>query len=126
MMPTATKKITKINVKNIPCYVSIGVADEEKKMGQQLLVDVELSIDSAKVAETDSLKNTVSYTDIYKIVQTISQSKSYSLIETMAEELACTLLKNDIANEVKITVYKPHIPYKEFQGNVSVEVKRTK
>ncbi len=120
------KKITTINVEKIPCYCSIGIASEEKKMGQQLIVDVHLEIDSTKVSKSDSVSDTVSYVDVYNIVQKVGQSKSFSVIESLVDELASNILQLPLLVSVKVKVYKPHVPYKGFQGNVSVEVERKK
>ena len=120
------KKITKININDIPCYCSIGIASEEKKMGQKLIIDVAIEIDSTKASKTDSVSDTVSYVDINNIVQKIGQSKSFSVIESLAEELASNLLELSLIISAKVKVHKPHIPYKDFHGNVSVEVERTK
>ena len=120
------KKTTTINVENIPCYCSIGIAEEEKKMGQQLLIDVHLEIDSTKVSKSDSVNDTISYVDVYGIVQKTGQSKSFSVIEFLAEELASGILKLPLVTSLKVKVHKPHIPYKGFQGDVSVEVERKK
>lgn len=120
------KKITKININDIPCYCSIGIASEEKKMGQQLIVDVAVEIDSEKVSKTDSISDTVSYVDVYDIVQKAGQSKSFSVIEFLAEEIASDILQLSLIISAKVKVHKPHIPYKGFQGNVSVEVERRK
>ena len=119
-------KITTIHVQNILCYSSIGIHDEEKKLGQQLIIDVHVDIDSSKATSSDSVKDTFSYVDIYKTVQEIGKSKSYSLIEVLAEDIVSALLKNQIVNKVRIIVHKPHIQYPEFQGNVSVEITREK
>lgn len=119
------EKITKINIQNIPCYSSIGIHEEEKKMGQQLLIDVHLDIDASSIS-SDDISNTVSYIDIYEIVHNISKAKSYSLIEALAEEITEAILKKPLVKRVKVKVCKPHIPYPEFQGDVSVEVERGK
>ena len=119
-------KTTKINVTDIPCYCSIGIAPEEKKMGQELIVDISLEIDSTKASKSDNVADTVSYVDVYQTVQKTGQAKSYSLIEFFAEELASKLLQLSLVNSVRVKVYKPHIPYKDFHGNVSVEIERRK
>ena len=124
VVPTA--KITTINVEKIPCYCSIGIDNEEKKLGQKLAVDVYVDIDSSSAVNSDNVKSTFSYVDIYRIVQDIGKSKSHSLIETLAEEIVNELLKQSLVQKVKVKVHKPHIPYPEFQGNVSVEVERKK
>ena len=119
-----TNKITTINVEKIPCYCSIGIDPEERKIGQQLLVDVSVDIDSSSATSTDNINNTFSYVDIYKTVQKIGTSKPHSLIEALGEDIANALLKHPLVIKAKIKVHKPHIPYKEFQGNVSVEIER--
>ena len=119
-------KITKININDIPCYCSIGIAPEEKKMGQELIVDVAIEIDSTKVSKSDNVTDTVSYVDVFGIVQKVGQSKSFSVIEFLAEELASHILQLPLIISAKVKVHKPHIPYKDFHGNVSVEVERRK
>ena len=123
---STSNKTTTINVRNIPCYCSIGIDVEEKKLGQKLLIDVHLDINSAGVVKSDNIGNTFSYVDIYKTVQKVGKSKPHSLIEALAEDIASSLLEHPIALKAKIIVYKPHIPYPDFQGSVSVEVERTK
>ena len=120
------KKITKLNINDIPCYCSIGIATEEKKMGQRLFIDVHLEFDSAKVSKSDNIIDTVSYVDVYKTVQDTGKSKSFSVIEFLAEEIASNILQLALVTSVKVKVHKPHIPYADFQGNVSVEVERKK
>ena len=119
-------KVTTINVENIPCYCSIGIHDEEKKMGQKLFIDVHLDTDSSQVIISDDVKDTISYVDIYKTIQKIGQAKSHSLIEVLANEIATTLSKHPLVLRVKVKVRKPHIPFPEFEGDVSVEVEREK
>ena len=116
----------KIFVEQIPCYVSIGIHDEEKKMGQKLLIDVIVEIDSSKAIKSDDIKNTINYVDIYNTVQKVGKLKSYSLIETLAESILEAIIIHPSVKSAKIKVHKPHIPFPEFQGNVSVEVERTK
>lgn len=116
----------KINVEKIPCYVSIGIHDEEKKMGQKLLIDVYVEINSDKATKSDHVSNTFSYVDICKIVQDVGKIKSYSLIETLAESILEGIIKHPVVVSAKVRVHKPHIPFPDFQGNVSVEVERRK
>lgn len=124
-MKTITRKVTTINVCNIPCYCSIGIDSQEKRLGQKLLIDVHLDISSYRAVSTDDVKDTVSYVDVYKAIQEIGK-KSHSLIEALAEEIAAAFLKHPIILKARVIVHKPHIPYKDFYGDVSVEVTREK
>ena len=126
MQSSSSRKITTIHVESIPCYTAIGIDPEEKKLGQRLLVDVHLDIASFRAVATDNIKDTLSYVDVYKTIQQIGKSTSHSLIEALAEDIAEAFLKHPVVLEASIIVRKPHIPYKDFHGNVSVEVKRTK
>lgn len=118
-------QITKINVENIPCYSPIGIDSEERKTGQRLLISVYVDIDSSKITSSDTVNSTFSYVDIYKTVQETGKSP-HSLIESLAEDIARAVLKHPLVSLAKIKVHKPHIPYPEFQGNVSVEIERRK
>lgn len=119
------KTIT-INVENIPCYCSIGIHNEEKKMGQRLIIDAFLTVDLSRTVSSDDIKDTVSYVDIYKTVQRVAQSKPHSLIESLADEIVEALLSYSQGLKVRVKVHKPHIPFPEFQGDVSVEIERGK
>ncbi len=119
-----TQQLTTINIENIPCYCSIGIHDEEKKMGQELKIDVSFDIDSSKVTSSDKLNDTVSYTDVFDTIQKVSKSKPYSLVEVLTENIANSLLQNPKILKVKVRVRKPHIPFPGFQGDVSVEIER--
>jgi len=119
------RKITTINISNIPCYCPVGIDPQERKLGQKLFIDVHLEVSSYRAVSTDDVKDTVSYVDVYKAVQEIGK-KPHSLIETLAEEIATTFLKHHLVLKTKIIVRKPHIPYKDFYGDVSVEITREK
>ncbi|MBI2995694.1 MAG: dihydroneopterin aldolase [Candidatus Melainabacteria bacterium] len=123
---TVTRKTVTINIQNIPCYCSIGIDPKEKKLGQRLLIDVYLEISSFRAVTTDNVKDTISYVDVYKAIQKIGKDKSYSLIETLADEIAETFLKHPLVLKVRTKISKPHIPYPDFEGSVSVEVEREK
>lgn len=119
-------KIATVNVENVPCYCSIGVHDEEKKMGQKLLVDAYVDIDLSKAINSDNILDALSYVDVYKCIQRIGQSKSHSLIEVIADKVAETLLEYPLVVKARVRIHKPHIPFPEFHGDVSVEVERNK
>lgn len=43
-----------------------GVLEEEKKLGQKFLVDIDAYMELQKAGDTDNLADSVSYADIYK------------------------------------------------------------
>lgn len=119
-------QITRVNVENIPCYCSIGIDEKEKKTGQKLLIAVHADVESEPLNKSDNINDTLSYVEVFRTVQRVAQSKSHSLIETLAEDIAVGMLEHDLVVRVKVKIKKPHIPFPEFQGDVSVEVTREK
>lgn len=122
----ATNTLTRINVEDIPCYCEIGIDKEERELGQRLLIDVHVDVDSSRLSFSDDINDTFSYVGIHKTVQEVGKSKPHSLIEALAEDITNAILKHPLVYSVKVKVHKPHIPYPDFQGNVSVEVERKK
>jgi dihydroneopterin aldolase len=43
-----------------------GVKQEEKKLGQKFVIDVDAWMDLAPAGDSDDISHTVSYTDIYR------------------------------------------------------------
>lgn len=57
-----------------------GVKEEEKKLGQKFLVDVDAWLDLRKAGKTDCLSDTVSYTAIYRSLLLLIQLIPLSLL----------------------------------------------
>jgi dihydroneopterin aldolase len=54
-----------------------GVKQEEKKLGQKFVIDVDAWMDLAAAGDSDDIAHTVSYTDIYRCRAPISFSPSH-------------------------------------------------
>ena len=76
-----------IKINNLKFYTKNGVLPEERVLGQQLEVDIELRLDLAKAGKSDDVADTVSYAEVNeKISQTIT-TRSFNLIEAVASAL---------------------------------------
>lgn len=116
-----------IELEKIEIFAYHGVNPEENKNGQIFYIDAFLEIDKEPLFLEDNINNTVSYSDINKIIIKTCIEKTYKLIETLAENIAENLL--DLFPEiqsVKIRVSKPNAPIKGIFKNVAVVVKKTK
>jgi len=76
----------KIRVTNIRVYAYHGCLTEEKKIGSDYRVDVEIDADLSKSAETDQLGDTVDYVLLNHIVKE-EMSMSSHLLETVCERI---------------------------------------
>lgn len=102
-----------------------GVFDEERKLGQRFLVDLELYLDLGKAGRSDDLRDTLNYAELYETVRQLVEQESFRLIEALAEAVASRLLDTyTIINKLMVRVTKPHPPFHIHFEGVSVEIHR--
>lgn len=85
----------------------IGVEAWERQATQLLVISVELELDLAAAAGTDTLGETVDYTDACRRIRELATTGRFRLIETLAVRAADTLLEHTPADRVTVTVRKP-------------------
>lgn len=103
-----------------------GLLPEERKEGQEFLVDVELEADLLEAARRDNIELTVDYRRAYTMVQSVMEGEPQHLLETLAETIASHLLTLDRVTAVTIRIRKPQVKMPgplEFSG---VAIRRTK
>ncbi|WVZ65854.1 hypothetical protein U9M48_015153, partial [Paspalum notatum var. saurae] len=102
-----------------------GVKQEEKTLGQKFVVDVDAWMDLTTAGQTDSISDTVSYTDIYRIVKDVVEGPSQNLLESVAHRIAtATLLKFPQVSAVRVEVKKPHVAVQGIVDYLGVEIVR--
>ena len=114
-----------ISVKGIDSYTKIGVADNERAIGQSLKIDLEVYLDLSKAGQSDNLLDTVSYVELVNIVDSVSQEKDYKLLEHFATRICENIFqKFPSVDSLGVRVHKPHIPNPSFKGRSSVYIHR--
>ncbi|XP_008809888.1 dihydroneopterin aldolase 2-like [Phoenix dactylifera] len=104
-----------------------GVKPEEKKLGQKFVVDVDAWLDLSEAGKSDNLSDTVSYTEIYRIVRDVVEGPSQNLLESVAHLIAnTTLLKFPQISAVRVKVGKPHVAVHGTIDYLGVEILRYK
>lgn len=115
----------KIYVTGMEFYGYHGVFPEEKKLGQRFRADVTLDVSLKKAGETDDLKNSVNYGEIYEACRSVMEGSSVNLVETLAEKIAGDLLeKFSIVQSCTVKVIKPDPPIAGHYDFVAVEITR--
>src|SRR5207253_7545362 len=71
-----------------------GNKPAERKLGQTFTVDLEVTIDTHKAADTDRIEDTISYPLLEKTARLILEGKPANLLETVAERIATAILKH--------------------------------
>src|ERR1051326_7886467 len=96
----------RILIAGIDCVAAIGVTPEERTIRQRLSIDVELAVNTAAAACTDSLKDALDYSQVAVLVMELCASRDFHLIETLAELLAGRILASFPSPQVRILVRK--------------------
>ncbi len=100
-----------ILLEGLQFYAYHGVNPEERALGQRFLVDVAAAVDLRRAGASDDLHDTVSYSDLYKLVRRIVEGEPRLLIEAVAEAIAGEILAGYPAvSAVTVTVRKPEAP----------------
>jgi dihydroneopterin aldolase / 2-amino-4-hydroxy-6-hydroxymethyldihydropteridine diphosphokinase len=103
-----------------------GVLDEERRDGQDFLIDAVLSVDTRASAATDDLSRTVDYAGLSERLAAVVAGEPVRLIETLAARLAQVCLADPAVLEAGITVHKPQAPLGRPFGDVSVTIYRAR
>ncbi|KAF9595449.1 hypothetical protein IFM89_000367 [Coptis chinensis] len=104
-----------------------GVKPEEKKLGQKFLVDVDAWLDLRPAGKSDRLSDTISYTEIYRIVREVIEGPSHDLLESVAHLIAITsLTKFSQISAVRVKVGKPHVAVLGSVDYLGIEIFRSR
>lgn len=115
-----------IKIQGLHIYGYHGVHDEEKDRGQNFYVNAQLEVDTFAASQSDNLDNTVSYSDVCKLIYNDFLKEKYDLIETVAEKLAERILASfPKVRAVTLEVQKPEAPIGLPVEYVSVAVSRS-
>ena len=101
-----------------------GVYPEEKREGQDFVVDVVLQLSLRPAAESDDVRDTVHYGELAERIVAIVQGDAADLLETVAQRIADDVLADERVMLVTVTVHKPQAPITVPFGDVSVTIRR--
>ena len=101
-----------------------GVYPEEKREGQDFVVDVVLQLSLRPAAESDDVRDTVHYGELAERIVAIVQGDPADLLETVAQRIADDVLADERVMLVTVTVHKPQAPITVPFGDVSVTIRR--
>ncbi len=96
-----------IYIKDLRVKTTIGIFEWERKVKQEVSIDMEFPFDCKKAAASDSIDDTIDYKTITKGVIKFVEESSYQLQETLAENIASLLKDKYGIKSVKLRVSKP-------------------
>ena len=109
-----------ISLNNLSFYAYHGVYEEELKTGNEFRINLSVWIPCHEEMDEDDLENTVSYADLYSIVEA-EMKKPRKLLETVALSIAKTIKKDfSLIKRGSISIEKVHPPIPGMLGSASV------
>ncbi|MCW2714736.1 MAG: folB [Frankiales bacterium] len=101
-----------------------GVLPEERRDGQDFVVDVVLHLDLAPAGESDDLTQTVHYGELAERLAAVVAGDPVDLLEALATRLAAACLEDVRVSRVEVTVHKPQAPIPVSFDDVCVTLVR--
>lgn len=77
----------KIRINNLKFFTKNGVLAEEKRLGQQVEIDLEMQLSLAEAGRTDDVTQTVNYAEVNELIAQRVNNHSYDLIEGLASAI---------------------------------------
>lgn len=101
---------TTIKLKNMRFFAYHGVSEQETKVGNDFFVTVSFEADLSVACQTDFVEDTISYADVYELVEQEMKTPS-KLIENAAYRILRKLKKTFPSIEkIDVEVAKIHPP----------------
>ncbi|MFV0495349.1 dihydroneopterin aldolase [Mycobacterium sp.] len=103
-----------------------GVFDDERRAGQDFVVDITVWIDLARAAASDDLADTYDYGALAALAADVVGGTPRNLIETVGAEIAATVIRDERVHAVEVTVHKPQAPIPHDFADVAVVTRRSR
>lgn len=114
-----------IKLNDLLFYSFHGVMEEEKKIGNEFKVSLKISIPYSEGIKEDKLESTISYADLYSIINEQMKNKC-NLLETVATRIADEITvkyPQILPNKNSITIEKRRPPIQGMLGSASITLK---
>lgn len=112
-----------LTIAGLSAECRLGVTEQERLRAQTVRIDLELSIDAAKAASRDDVRDAVDYAQLVGYVRGLAEERERRLIETLAEQIAAGVLKRFGPAEVQVRVAKRALPGID---HAAVSIRRTR
>jgi 7,8-dihydroneopterin aldolase/epimerase/oxygenase len=112
-----------ISLEGLEFFAYHGAYAEEQKIGNRYAVDIHIETDFSTAAESDHLRDTINYEDVYKHIKAVMQQK-----HRLLEHIGQSIIKNIRAQyphiqsiDVKVSKFNPPIGGVCTRARVSIK-----
>jgi dihydroneopterin aldolase len=112
-----------IRLEGLSLFGHHGANAPERTAGNRLAVDVEMELDTAQAEQTDRLRYTVNYDEIFAVVRDRVENDSFHLLEALAGDIAHAVLTAFGGERVRVRLTKLNLGWPSG-GRAIIEVER--
>jgi dihydroneopterin aldolase len=110
-----------VYIRDLRIDAVIGIYDWEKRIQQQISVDLEMGWDNRIAAKSDDIKDTLNYKAAANLVKELVDKSEFELVESLAEHIAELLLEKMNIPWIKVSLGKPMAVTGSQQVGVIIE-----
>ena len=97
----------KLELRGLHVFGYHGVEEEEKRLGQLFLFDLELEV--GERGADDRLENAIDYTQVASAIRELSNERRFDLLEALATAVADMVYERFSPERVRVRVRKPQV-----------------
>ena len=114
---------TVLFIDNLEVFANHGLFEEENKLGQKFIFDIECELNYKKAMFSDEMTDSISYADIVEVVVKTATTNTFNLLERLAGEILKNIFTEfpQIEN-INLKINKPGAPIKYHFKKSGVEV----
>ena len=118
---------TVLFIDNLEAFANHGLFEEENKLGQKFIFDIECELNYKKAMFSDEMTDSISYADIAEVVVKTATTNTFNLLERLAGEILKNIFTEfpQIEN-INLKINKPGAPIKYHFEKCGVEVKTSR
>ena len=113
-------------VKDMRFWGTHGYFQEENKLGQEFIIDIEAQIDMTDMCEKDEFVWEISYVALFKAAKKVVEDEEHKLIQRMAYRIIEEVFADTPAVRVSVTVKKPSAPVGGIFDHCGCIIERTR
>lgn len=111
-------------IRDLRVQTLVGIFEWERRIRQEIRLDIEMGFDIRKAAGSDSIDDTLDYKAVSQRVKTHVEASSFQLVEALAESIAALILKEFDVSSVRLTLNKTGAVRDARDVGVVIERKR--
>jgi len=97
----------RVELRGLHVFGYHGVEEEEQRLGQLFLYDVELEV--GERGASDRLEEAVDYTQVAQAVRELSNAHRFNLLEALATAIADMLMERFEPESLRLRIRKPQV-----------------